>query len=78
MGLGTKTGIPNLTVIAQVSATQLINFTMSDSDDDWFNKDENEIVSSLQQQVEQRKLENEAQEEHIEVFNTTGKKMELK
>lgn len=51
---------------------------MSDSDDDWFNKDENEIVSSLQQQVEQRKLENEAQEEHIEVFNTTGKEMELK
>lgn len=51
---------------------------MSDSDDDWFNKDENEIVSSLQQQVEQRKLENEAQEEHIKFFDTTGKKMELK
>lgn len=51
---------------------------MSDSDDDWFNKDENEIVSSLQQQVEQRKLENEPQEEHIEFFDATGKKMELK
>lgn len=50
---------------------------MSDSDDDWFNKDENEILSSLQQQVEQRQLENEV-EEHIEVFNTTGNLMKIK
>ncbi|XP_034488930.1 NFX1-type zinc finger-containing protein 1-like [Drosophila innubila] len=42
---------------------------MSDSDDDWFNKDENEMVQSLQQQVV-HKVENETHEERIEF---TGK-----
>ncbi|KAM8707092.1 hypothetical protein ACLKA7_011230 [Drosophila subpalustris] len=37
---------------------------MSDSDDDWFNKDEDEMAQSLQQQV--GKVENEAHEERIE------------
>lgn len=39
---------------------------MSDSDEDWFNKDENEILSDLQQQVERQQLNNAAHEERIE------------
>ncbi|XP_034117754.2 NFX1-type zinc finger-containing protein 1 [Drosophila albomicans] len=39
---------------------------MSDSDDDWFNKDENEIVQNLQQQVKQLEKQ-EQHEEHIVV-----------
>ncbi|XP_064550853.1 NFX1-type zinc finger-containing protein 1 [Drosophila montana] len=38
---------------------------MSDSDDDWFNKDEDELVQNLQQQVKQQ-VENETHEERIE------------
>ncbi|KAH8311185.1 hypothetical protein KR044_004691 [Drosophila immigrans] len=40
---------------------------MSDSDDDWFNKDENEIVQSLQQQVKQLE-KHEVREERIEII----------
>lgn len=50
---------------------------MSDSDDDWFNKDENEILADLQQQVEQQELENAAHEEQIEYFDKAGKKSKL-
>lgn len=47
---------------------------MSDSDEDWFNKDENEILSDLQQQVERQQLNNAAHEEHIEFIDKAGKK----
>ncbi|EDW14281.1 NFX1-type zinc finger-containing protein 1 isoform X1 [Drosophila mojavensis] len=38
---------------------------MSDSDDDWFNKDEDELVENLQQQLKQ-KVVNETREERID------------
>lgn len=44
---------------------------MSDSDEDWFNKDENEMVQSLQQQV--NKVKNYENEERIEFTGKTGK-----
>lgn len=46
---------------------------MSDSDEDWFNKDENEILSELQQQVERQQLNNAAHEERIEYIDKAGK-----
>ncbi|EDV92731.1 NFX1-type zinc finger-containing protein 1 [Drosophila grimshawi] len=40
---------------------------MSDSDDDWFKKDENELLQNLEQQVKQQ-VASETKEEHIEFY----------
>lgn len=50
---------------------------MSDSDDDWFNKDEDELVENLQQQLKQQVV-NETHEERIDFCDRPGKKIKLK
>lgn len=56
------------------NATQAKNFTMSDSDDDWFNKDEDELVQNLQQQVKQQ-VAIETHEERIDFCSRAGKRI---